>query len=82
MAGGGRILLDHPGKLGPHRLELGDLGVDLGHAGAQQGLAVPAGAQALVADGQQLGDLAQPQAEPLGALMNRSRSTASCWYWR
>jgi hypothetical protein len=38
-------------------LEFGDLGVDLSNAGAQQGLAVPAGAQALVADGQQLPDL-------------------------
>jgi hypothetical protein len=49
-------------------LQLGDLSVDLGHSLAQQPLAVPAGAQALVADGQQLADLAQPEAEPLGAL--------------
>jgi len=68
MAGRGRILFDHPGQLAPDRLEFGDLGVDLGHAGAQQRLTVPAGAQALVADGQQLGDLPQPQADPLGAL--------------
>ena len=31
MAGSGRIPLDHPGQLTPHGLELGDLGVDLGH---------------------------------------------------
>jgi hypothetical protein len=58
----------HAGKFGADGLQLGKLGVDLGHAPAQQRLGVPAGAQALVADGQQLGDLAQPQADPLGAL--------------
>jgi hypothetical protein len=42
--------------------------VDLGHALAEQLLGVPAGAQALVADGQQRADLAQTQADPLGAL--------------
>jgi hypothetical protein len=49
-------------------LQLGELGVDLGHPVAQQGLGVPAGTQALVADGQQLTDIAQAQADPLGAL--------------
>ena len=82
MAGRSRTPLHHPGQLGPDRLELAHLGVELGDPGAQQRLAVPAGAQALVADGQQLGDLPPAQADPLGALVNRSRSTASCCYWR
>ena len=44
MAGGSRILLDHPRQLAADRLQLGHLGVDLGHAGAQQRLTVPTGA--------------------------------------
>jgi hypothetical protein len=68
VAGGGRVPLGHTRKFSSDGLQLGDLGVDLGHPGAQQGLAVAAGAQALVADGQQLGDLPQAQADPLGAL--------------
>jgi hypothetical protein len=62
MTSRGRIPLDHPGQLGPDRLEFGHLGVDLSHPSAQQRLAVPAGAEVLVAAGQQLGDLPQPQA--------------------
>src|SRR5829696_6652583 len=62
MASRGRIPLHHPGQLAPDRLELGHPGVDLGHPDAQQRLAVPARTQALVADGQQLGDLPQAQA--------------------
>ena len=68
MAGGSGIALDHPRQLAPDRLQRGDLGVDLGHPGAQQLLAVAAWAEALVADGQQLPDLPQPQADALGAL--------------
>jgi hypothetical protein len=68
VAGGSRIPLQHPRQLGPDRLQLGHLGVDLSHAGAQQRLAVAAGTQALVADGQQLPNLAQAQADPLSAL--------------
>ena len=68
MAGGSGIALDHPRQLVPDRLELGHLGVDLGHPGAQQRLTVAAGTQTLVADGQQLGDLTQPQPDPLSAL--------------
>jgi hypothetical protein len=68
MAGRCRVPLDHSGQLGPDRLELGHLGVDLGHPLTQQRLAMPTRAEALVADGQQLSDLAQPEADPLGAL--------------
>ena len=79
MAGGGRVPLDHPGQLAPDRLEFGHLGVDLGHAGAQQRLAVAAGTQALVSSSA----ISRSRSPTRWALlMNRSRSTASCWYWR
>ena len=82
MAGGSRILLDHPRQLGPNRLERGHLGVDLSHPIAQQRLTMAAGTQALVADSQQLPDLASRRPTRWALLMNCSRSTASCWYWR
>jgi hypothetical protein len=49
-------------------LQLGHLGVNLSHPPTQQRLAVPAGAQTLVADRQQRPDLPQARADPLGAL--------------
>lgn len=68
LAGLAGIAVDDPGQLGADGPQLGDLRVDLTHAPAQQRLGVAAGTQALVADGQQLTDLAQPQADPLSAL--------------
>jgi hypothetical protein len=82
MAGRGRMPLDPPGKLGPHRLELCDLGVDLGHAGAQQGSLWPQGHRpwSQMVSSSAISRSRRPSRWAL--LMNRSRSTASCWYWR
>jgi hypothetical protein len=53
-----RVLREHAGQLGSDFTEPGHFVVDLGHPLAQQLGGVPAGAQATVADGEQLADLA------------------------
>jgi hypothetical protein len=60
--------LHRAGLLGAWHPKASKLGVDLGQALAQQRLGVAAGALAPVEDLAQPGDLAQPQARPLGAL--------------
>jgi hypothetical protein len=72
-----RLGREQPGQLGLEAAETIELGPDLGQPLAQQGLGVPAGAQALVGHLEQLADLAQPQPGPLRALISRKRATAS-----
>jgi hypothetical protein len=68
--GAGRVgpALQQAGELGLQGPEALQLGPDLGQPPPEQVLGVPARALAPVGDLEQLADLAQPQAGPLGAL--------------
>jgi hypothetical protein len=77
-----RGLREQPGQLRPQPAKPDQLGVDLGQPLAKQRLGVAAAALTPVHDLQQLADLPQPQPDPLGALDERSRSTAAWSYSR